>query len=653
MSFQKTGHEMSWNRVQLVHFLKVREDRFKPNDKAIYSLKRVDKIDFSGQLYLSNSPSKTDMILVKNGDLLISGINVYKGAVAVYEGEEDITATIHYSSYEYDKTKIDVEFLKLFLKSPEFLDAIKEQVPGGIKTEIKPKHLLPLEVTMPDLAGQKKIVKCFSEVAATNDTLTVEMTHQIDLVKQLRQSFLREAMQGKLVEQDPKDEPASELLEKIKTVLRQAQGDKKRKKQKELPSIMEDEIPFEIPGNWVWCRLGEITKVKIGSTPSRQRPIFWNGDINWVSSGEVANNYIFETKEKITQSALENTSLIVYPIGTVLVAMIGQGKTRGQTSILKIPAATNQNVAGLIIEHEFVVSEYLWFFFLSRYETTRGGASGGNQPALNGIKISNTLFPLPPLPEQHRIVAKLEQLMQLCDVLEQSIRQSKEQAKMLLQSALREALQPKAKVIKLPVLQKVEEKAFLKRKVLATYIINQSLNDPHFGDTKFEKLLHLADYIAIKRNLNQKYIQKVAGPYDNKFTYPYFEQVEGSKWFIRKKNGPQYIFKPGQNHSKSLNTYGLFSEDELKRVDRIIRYFKNSTYERPEIASTLYAVWNNRVIRQHEINDDLLIEDFYKWDESKKRYERSTLVRALQWMRQEGLVPDGWGKVIQKTAGKK
>ncbi len=86
----------------------------------------------------------------------------------------------------------------------------------------------------------------------------------------------------------------------------------------------------------------------------------------------------------------------------------------------------------------------------------------------------------------------------------------------------------------------------------------------------------------------------------------------------------------------------------MKRVDGIIQYFKNTTYEKPEIVSTLYAVWNNLIILQQEINDDLLIEDFYKWDKNKKRYKRPIVEKALQWMRQEGLVPDGWGKVIAK-----
>ncbi len=217
--------------------------------------------------------------------------------------------------------------------------------------------------------------------------------------------------------------------------------------------------------------------------------------------------------------------------------LTNSGATLGIPKICTFPTTFNDGIAAFLgLTH--IDKVFLYYFLKSKTKWFLEVASRGQgQPNLNIDIIAATLFALPPLPEQRRVVAKLEQLLRLCDDLEQSIRQSKEQTNMLLQAALREALQPKENVVKLPVLQKVEDKAFLKRKVLATYIINQSLNDPHFGDTKFEKLLHLADYIAIKRNLNQNYIQKVAGPYDNRFTYSYFEQVEGSKWFIRKKDG--------------------------------------------------------------------------------------------------------------------
>ncbi|MEO8231299.1 MAG: hypothetical protein ABI638_03395 [Ignavibacteriota bacterium] len=148
---------MAWKKMQLSEALINRENRFRPNDKAIAKLKRIDKINFSGHIFISNKASNTDMILIKKGDLVISGINVEKGAISVYEGEEDITATIHYSSYEFNRKKIDIDFLKVFLRSPDFIELLKKQVPGGIKTEIKPKHILPLEVFFPEELSEQKM----------------------------------------------------------------------------------------------------------------------------------------------------------------------------------------------------------------------------------------------------------------------------------------------------------------------------------------------------------------------------------------------------------------------------------------------------------------------------------------------------------------
>lgn len=197
-----------------------------------------------------------------------------------------------------------------------------------------------------------------------------------------------------------------------------------------------------------------------------------------------------------------------------------------------------------------------------------------------------------------------------------------------------------------------EEKHFLKRKVLATYIINQSLDDKHFGRTKFEKLLHLVDHHAIKRNFGQQYIQKVAGPYDNKFTVPFFQQVTKSKWFTKQKLGKLERIIAGPKHDASLKTYDFFSEAELTRVNALVDLFKEWNYEMPEIISTLYAVWNNRLIKGETISDDHIKRDFLAWDPNKIKYEER-LDRALQWMREHSIVPDGWGKSIDKPIRKK
>ncbi|MFZ6009722.1 MAG: hypothetical protein ACOYXT_05180, partial [Bacteroidota bacterium] len=191
-----------------------------------------------------------------------------------------------------------------------------------------------------------------------------------------------------------------------------------------------------------------------------------------------------------------------------------------------------------------------------------------------------------------------------------------------------------------------EDDHFKKRKALACYIINRSLDDEKFGDTKFEKLLFLSDYDAIRRNLGQNYYQKVAGPYDNTFTNTFYLQIQKSKWFKRKRSAGQTVFAAGVNHNKSFTAKDYFSHEELKRVDALVRTFKNSDYEKPEIIATLYAVWNNRIIRQQPITDELLKDDFLKWDVKKAKY-KGRLDNALAWMRKEGLIPNGWGKAVE------
>jgi type I restriction enzyme S subunit len=289
-----------WRKVTVGDFLFEREGRYKPDALEISGLQRIDKIDFSGNFHIANKPSKTDMILIKPGDLVISGINVAKGALGVYHGHKDVTATIHYSSYTFDESKVSVEYFKRFLKSTLFVQLLKEQVKGGIKTEIKPKHLLPLEILLPDKQEQLAILSKFQCVENEDGELKTELTHQQTLLKKLRQQILQEAIEGKLTadwrkynsplmegwqaepdgvvasygvanngEEPPHPsgtppqegnwEPASELLKRIAAEKAQLVKDKKIKAQKPLPQITDEEKPFELPQGWEWCRFQEVT----------------------------------------------------------------------------------------------------------------------------------------------------------------------------------------------------------------------------------------------------------------------------------------------------------------------------------------------------------------------------------------------------------
>ena len=237
-----------------------------------------------------------------------------------------------------------------------------------------------------------------------------------EAIDALELSIFGLALRGVLTSQEPGDLPALEVLKCVA----------ERRKQTRANGRSNNAGPtganhFALPPSWAWCTVEEVATVCLGGTPARQEPSYWNGSIPWVSSGEVANGRISETKEKITAAGLANSNAKVYPKNTVLVAMIGQGKTRGQSAILDIEACTNQNVAGLVLEQDAANPDYVFLWALHEYVRTRSGGRGGAQPALNGAIIRSLRLPLPPLAEQSRIVTRVTALRRLCADLRQRL----------------------------------------------------------------------------------------------------------------------------------------------------------------------------------------------------------------------------------------
>ncbi len=441
---------MSWNVVEMGTFLTERKGRYKPDDQGIKGLQRIEKIDFSGNIYLSDKPSKTDMILVKQGDLVISGINVEKGAMSIYKGEEDIIATIHYSSYQYNADKIDIDFLRHFLKSKTFIDALKEQVPGGIKTEIKAKHILQLKVAIPSsVKEQRVLVEFLDKQNKTLEKQSSELSHQLSLVKQLRQAFLREAMQGKLVLQDPKDEPASVLLEKIKAEKEQMIKEKKIKKEKPLPPISEDEIPFEIPENWAWCRLGEVIYDTEGGKSPNCQNIPAQGD-QWgvIKTTAVQEMTFLEEENKVLPDNFVVNPKHLIEAGDVLITRAGPKNRVGIvccvediTRKLILSDKTIRILHNKTILNSKYVALALNSPLIKPIIELKMTGMADSQVNISQDNMKGFTIPFPPFLEQQRIVTKLNDLMKMCNDLEESIKESQQQNEALLQQVLREALE--------------------------------------------------------------------------------------------------------------------------------------------------------------------------------------------------------------------
>ena len=227
-----------------------------------------------------------------------------------------------------------------------------------------------------------------------------------------KKAILQEAVQGKLVPQIAAEGNAKDLLEEIKKEKLIKEG--KIKKEKPLPEITEDEIPFDILESWCWCRLGEIGDWKAGSTPSRSNPELYNGNIPWLKTGDLTDGDINEIPECISKKALESCSMRLNPIGSVLIAMYGA--TIGKLGILKIEATTNQACCACV-PYNGIYNKYLFYYLMSQKKDFTEKAEGGAQPNISREKLVVHLLPLPPYEEQKRIVAAIEKLLPLCEKL--------------------------------------------------------------------------------------------------------------------------------------------------------------------------------------------------------------------------------------------
>lgn len=240
-------------------------------------------------------------------------------------------------------------------------------------------------------------------------------------IKKLRELILELAVRGKLVPQDPNDEPASKLLKRIQIEKETLIKSKVIRKTQDLPPINEDEVAFELPNGWSLSRLGVIGDWGAGATPNRSRSEYYGGDIPWFKSGELTADFIDSCEENVTALALQECSLRRNKIGDVLIAMYGA--TIGKASILNVEGTTNQAVCACT-PFSGIVNTYLLTLLKACKPKFISMGAGGAQPNISREKIIAFPFMLPPVNEQKRIVVKVEELMALCDQLEQQSYQS-------------------------------------------------------------------------------------------------------------------------------------------------------------------------------------------------------------------------------------
>ena len=368
-------------------------------------------VNFENGMYIPKGEKKFSIAPVNSILLCIEGGNAGNKIAIIKEATCFVNKLCCFDIFGADN-----RFIYYYLLSNQFRNNFKEQMTGLIGG-VSVKKLKELILPLPHITEQKRIADKLDEIFAELDKIDEKQIRLATIQEKMEAKILKLAIQGKLVEQRLEEGTGEELFKLIQEEKQELIKQGKIKKEKPLPIIEEDAIQFVIPSTWKWARLGELFFIGTGKTPLKgNREYYDGGDINWATSSLTGNRYISNTPTKITNIALVENNLRVYPAHTLIVAMYGEGKTRGQISELLIPSTINQACAAIepILLDNTDLVKYVFYYFKFMYDDLREKAGGAQQPNLNMDIIKRFAIPLPPLKEQKRIVAKIEELLPLC-----------------------------------------------------------------------------------------------------------------------------------------------------------------------------------------------------------------------------------------------
>lgn len=587
---------------------------------------------------------------------------------------------------------VDPRYLLFFLKNPKFISETAEKMTGSAGQKRVPTPLFAeLKLPLPPISEQHRIVAKIDELMARCDELeklrtaqqgarltvhTAAIKQLLNIAKpdqhqraqaflaehfselytvkenvaELRKAILQLAVMGKLVPQNPDDQPASELLKEIEAEKQRLVKEGKIKKPKPLPPIKLEEVPYALPQGWDWVRLGSVGSFERGKSkhrPRNDKRLFDGGTYPFVQTGDVSRAK--KTKYQILtcgnfyndfglqQSRLWEKKTLCITIAANI----------AETGFLGMDACIPDSVVAFLSVDPALSKLVKVFIDVAKDDLERFAPSTA-QKNINLEIINELVFPLPPSSEQHRIVAKVDQLMDLCDSLDQQIDAvTSKQAELLnalintqSQSNTAEQLQSASR----STAQVIDLATY--RASIGCYTFSKLATAQYFGRTAAAKVLYLAQaHVGLELDLKPE--REAAGPLDT-WIYDFERQGQGKRWFEinektlangRKKTEYRCLSALSEPAAKAeaLMTLGQKAE-----FDRLIHTLADKKTEEVEIIATLFAVWNDFLIDGVQPTDAQIISDVREnWHERKARFTPAELGRWLDWLRRENMIPQG------------
>lgn len=404
---------------------------------------------------------------------------------------------------------------------------------------------------------------------------------------------------------------------------------------------------------WTIKRLGDLAKMNSGGTPDSSNSEYYGGDIPFLSISDITstNKYISRTEKTITEKGLRNSSARIFPIKTIMYAMYA---SLGKCGIANISLSCSQAILG-ITPSKNIDTEYLYYILSYIEETVKEFGQTGTQTNLSKQLVQDLELYLPTDAKEQQAIATILSDMDK-EIADLEARRNKYK---LIKSGMMQKLltgqirlvKPLAPIIPLETPDAQIREIPLQTHVVAGHIVNALYQSSGWGRTKLQKTLHLVGYHC-QLDFGNDYIRNTAGPDDQAMMNHIdskFKQYRHVRIEAKKENGKtRYNYIPTAMIDELEQVYETYPQTIRHAVDSLINKIKKMDLARAEIVSTLYAVWNNRIIKGEPISDDLLLEDFYAWNKHKLDFSPDQVLCELNYMRKEEIIPIGWGKYIDK-----
>lgn len=371
----------------------------------------IQKINFSGKLFLRPLEDietfKGTLYEIPPDSIIYSKINVRHGCTYYNSTKNTIVGTSEYPVFTFNSQIINGEYLQMVLRTNIIKDCLGAKTTGFSKTRVQVSEFLNTKIPLPSLKIQNEKVKNY-----------YDKNNKINHIEQKIKSLINQ--------KDNYINKQLGIINELNSI--NAKGlnfinYRELKKWGVSLILKERASTVSYSKNYPVKKIKEICSIGSGGTPSREISEYYiNGSIPWVKTTEVRNNIIYKTEEQITNEALLNSSAKIYPAGSLIIAMYGQGETRGRTAKLGVDAATNQACCVLSNINKELCTDYLWIYLMNEYTRLRDLASGNNQPNLNAQMIASYPVIIPPVNIQKEIVKMIhninEQIVQLKEEVE-------------------------------------------------------------------------------------------------------------------------------------------------------------------------------------------------------------------------------------------